>query len=68
MSCSSHQAPAEVRDMDKRDKPCDSCANRSRCTASYGQVGCHYFPAWGSRAFDRIRDAVSKADKEEASV
>ena len=38
----------------KRVDPCETCANRPGCEAEFGERGCHYYPAWGSPAFDRI--------------
>jgi len=44
-----------VREMN-RVEPCDTCANRPGCETKFYGSGCHYYPAWGSPAFDRIRN------------
>ena len=47
----------------KRSKVCETCANKPGCKVKYGKINCHYFPAWGSPAFDRIRDQAREAKK-----
>ncbi|GAG91175.1 unnamed protein product [marine sediment metagenome] len=49
----------------KRIDPCETCANRPGCEMSFNAKGCHYYPAWGSPAFDRIRDQAREAAKDQ---
>ena len=49
----------------KRVDPCETCANRPGCEAEFGETGCHYYPAWGSPAFDRIRNRAREAGKDQ---
>ena len=49
----------------KRIKPCETCANSLGCKVEFGGISCHYFPEWGSPAFDRIRDQAREAGKDQ---
>ena len=55
----------------KRVEPCEICANMPGCTLEFGGkmefagTRCHYYPAWGSPAFDRIRDQAREAGKDQ---
>jgi len=44
--------------------PCETRANRPGCKVKFRWGGCHYYPAWGSPAFDRIRDRAREAGKD----
>jgi len=46
-----------------RVNPCETCAKRPGCEAEFRETGCHYYPAWRSSTFDRIRDRAREAGK-----
>ena len=37
---------------------------RRLCLIEDGERGCHYYPAWGSSTFNRIRNQTREAGKE----